>query len=72
MAVDLQAKLAEAESAYHDLMVGRSVVELRDQNGELVRYTPASTVRLLAYIQSLKQQLGLLPRGSLGPARALF
>lgn len=72
MAVDLQAKLAEAESAYHDLMVGRSVVELRDQNGELVRYTPASAVRLLAYIQSLKQQLGLLPRGSLGPARALF
>ena len=72
MAVDLQAKLAEAESAYHDLMVGRSVVELRDQNGELVRYTPASAVRLLAYIQSLKQQLGLLPHGSLGPARALF
>lgn len=72
MAVDLQAKLAEAESAYHDLMVGRSVVELRDQNGELVRYTPASAVRLLAYIQSLKQQLGLLPGGSLGPARAWF
>ena len=71
MAVDLQAKLLAAETAYHDLMVGRSVVELRDQNGELVRYTPASAQRLQVYVQSLRRQLGL-PGSGTGPARAVF
>ena len=53
---DLSNQLAEAEAAYHALMTGQSVAELRDQNGELIRYTPANASRLLAYIQSLKQQ----------------
>lgn len=72
MAVDLTTRLAEAEEAYHALMTGQSVAELRDQNGELIRYTPANAPRLLAYIQSLKQQLGLIAPGSLGPARGWF
>lgn len=72
MAVDLTTRLAEAEEAYHALMTGQSVAELRDQNSELIRYTPANASRLLAYIQSLKQQLGLIEPGSLGPARGWF
>lgn len=72
MALDLQACLQEAETAYHQLVTGQSAVEFRDQNGELVRYTPASAVRLASYIQSLKRQLGLLPAASLAPARVWF
>ena len=72
MAVDLATRLAEAEEAYHALMTGQSAAEFRDQNGEMVRYTPANAARLLAYIQSLKQQLGLIAPGSLGPARGWF
>lgn len=72
MAVDLHAMLQEAETAYHRLLIGTSAVEFRDQNGELVRYSPANAARLKAYIDSLKSQLGLLPAGALGPARAWF
>lgn len=70
--MSLQTQLAEAEAAYHALMIGQSVAELRDSNGELVRYTPANAGRLLAYIQSLKQQLGLVPAGAFAPGRAWF
>lgn len=72
MAVDLQVLLQEAEQAYHRLMIGTSAVEFRDQNGELVRYSPANAARLRAYIDSLRSQLGLIPHGSTGPARAWF
>lgn len=69
MAVDLQTQLQEAEQAYHNLMTGQSVAEFRDQNGEMVRYSPANASRLLAYITSLKMQLGGCP---VGPARVWF
>lgn len=75
MAVDtvtLQSRLAEAEAAYHSLMVGGSVAELRDHNGEQIRYTPANASRLSAYITWLKIQLGLLPANSLRPGRGWF
>lgn len=72
MAVDLQTRLDEAEQAYHALMTGSSVAELRDHNGELVRYTPANAVRLAAYIQSLKFQLGLASRSAMYPGRGFF
>lgn len=71
MAVDLNANLADAEKAYHALMTGQSVAEFRDQNGELVRYSPANAQRLQGYILSLKMQLGL-PTGITAPARAIF
>jgi hypothetical protein len=71
MAVDLNAYLADAEKAYHALMTGQSVAEFRDQNGELVRYSPANAQRLQGYILSLKMQLGL-PTGITPPARAIF
>lgn len=67
---ELEQKLAEAEAAYHALMLGQSVAELRDSSNELIRYTPANAGRLQAYIQTLKQQLGLLTTS--GPARPIF
>lgn len=70
--MDLTTQLAEAEAAYHALMVGQSVAELRDSNGELIRYTPANAGRLLAYITSLKQQLGLIAAGAFAPGRPFF
>jgi hypothetical protein len=54
----LNERLIEAEDAYHQIMTGQSVVEFRDQNGELVRYSAVNANRLAAYIQSLKIQLG--------------
>lgn len=67
---DLTTQLAEAEAAYHALMLGQSVAELRDSNGELIRYTPANAGRLMAYITSLKAQLG--QSGSFAPGRPFF
>jgi hypothetical protein len=52
-----QQKLTEAENAYHDLMMGRAVRVVVDQNNERVEYTTANASRLYAYIAALKQQL---------------
>lgn len=65
----LTERLEEAENAYHALMTGRSVVECRDSNGEMVRYTAANASRLAAYIEDLKRQLGT---GSSGPMRVFI
>ncbi len=70
MSVELQNQLKEAESAYHRLMTGQSVVMFKDSNGEQVQYSAVSANKLLGYILSLKQQLGL-PTG-IGPMRAWF
>lgn len=70
MAVDLQKQLDEAQQAYHRLMTGESVVMLKDSNGETVQYSAVSANKLLGYITSLKQQLGLLT--NTGPMRVFF
>ena len=63
-------RLTEAEGAYHRLLMGTSVVEIKDQNGEMVRYTPANRGALATYIADLKQQLG---QGSYtGPMRVFL
>lgn len=49
--------LADAEQAYHSLITGTAVVKVRDQNGEEVTYNQTSLARLLAYIQTLKDQI---------------
>lgn len=67
---EIQARLTAAETAYHNLMIGHSVAELRDQNGEMVRYTPASVARLSAYIDQLRIELGLKKPSA--PARAFY
>lgn len=61
----LQERLDEAESAYHDLVIGKSVVELRDANGEDMRYTAANRASLAAYIADLKRQISGAVSGGL-------
>lgn len=62
-------RLAEAESAYHDLQVGKAVVEVTDQNGEKVVFSRANVGRLQQYIDSLKAQLS---SNRTGPMRVYF
>jgi len=53
----LQERLTEAEAAYHDLLIGKAAVEVRDSNGETVRYTSANRAALASYIADLKRQI---------------
>jgi hypothetical protein len=59
--------LTEAKAAYHRLMLGESVVEVRDQSGESIRYQAATASRLLAYIRQMEPTF-LLPAAN-GPMR---
>ena len=68
----LQARLTDAEAAYHKLMTGQAMVEFRDSNGEQVKYNQSSIRALMAYITDLKRQLGLLPACATGPMRVWF
>jgi hypothetical protein len=75
MAATLQQLLSEAEAAYHALQLGKSAVEVRDSNGESVRFTAANASRLKAYIADLKaqvlaQETGIAKR--VGPMRPIF
>lgn len=72
MSIDKHTLLAEAEAAYHRLLTGESVAEVRDQNGELVRYFAPQAARLKAYILELKRELGLLSTSALAPGRGWF
>lgn len=63
----LQQYLADAENAYHSLMIGGSARVTVDQNGERVEFTAANADRLQKYIFQLKIQLGLVnPRAPAG------
>ena len=57
----LLARLAEAEAALHQTMIGGGVREFTDQNGERIAYSTANRSGLIAYIASLRAQLGLPP-----------
>lgn len=61
----LQAWLAEAEAAYHQLMTGTRQVRVKYEGRE-VEFTQASAINLAAHIASLKAQLGLSPRRAFG------
>jgi len=65
--VILQQQLQQAAAAYHNLMLGTQARVIVDQNGERAEFTPANAGRLMAYIQSLKLQLGLVSNP--GPMR---
>ena len=64
--------IADAMTAYADLLKGQAIRELRDQNGESVSYTRADLPRLAAYIQQLQAEASTAPLGSRGPLRAVF
>jgi hypothetical protein len=67
---ELQAYLAEAEKAYHSLMMGGAVRVTVDQNGERVEFSAANANKLLQYIMHLQTQLGI--RRPMGPAGVIF
>lgn len=50
-------RLAQAEAAYHNLVLGVQARVFVDQNGERIEYTPANSSRLAAYIADLRRQL---------------
>lgn len=60
----LKTYLAEAETAYHQLMTGKMIVMVRDQNGEQGQYNQASKSALASYIAQLKQQIAELEGGA--------
>lgn len=70
----LQAWLTEAQTAYHNVMIGGGVTVVVDQNGERVEYSRANAAGLAKYIASLQAQinslLGVAVSG--GPLRPLF
>lgn len=71
---ELQTRLADAESALHNILIGKGVAEFRDFNGELVRYSKTETPALRAYIKELQDQIAVLlgtPNPS-GPMRIFF
>ena len=68
----IQARLLEAQSAYHDLQIGKAVASVRDQNGEEVRYTQANRNDLIAYITALQNMITPVPIETTGPMRLFF
>lgn len=64
-----QQLLNEAEAAYHQIVLGKAVVLVKDQNGEEVTYGAANRVALAQYIFMLKAELGLT---RVGPANVAF
>jgi hypothetical protein len=74
MNMTLQQRLEAAEKAYHDLVLGAAVREVRDSNGEMIVYTAANRDALRGYIAILKDQIaasGGTPSRT-GPLRFVF
>ena len=60
----LAEQLVEAEAAYHALMTGEAVVEVRDSDGSSVRYSASNASRLKSYIVDLKSQIAAETAGT--------
>ena len=71
---DLEAKLADARNAYHQLAIGGQARVIVDQNGERVEFTAARKGDLYTYIMSLESQLATVPAALrvAGPAGFIF
>lgn len=64
-----ETRLSEAETAYHELRLGKQARVFVDQNGERVEFAVANASRLQAYIMELKSMLGK-STGITGPMNA--
>lgn len=64
-----ETRLADAETAYHELRLGKQARVFVDQNGERVEFAVANASRLQAYIMELKSLLGR-SNGIPGPMNA--
>lgn len=63
-----QQMLDEAEAALHEIMLGRGVAEVRDQNGETLRYSKVNIAELRSYILTIQHALGVAPKPGTGRA----
>ena len=71
--VTLRLRLNEAEEAQHRLMLGQQEVEIRDSNGETVKYSAANASRLREYIAMLNAQIQAQIRPPMrGPIRPVW
>lgn len=71
----LEARLAEAKQAYHDLLTGTKARVVVDSNGERVEFVAANRQALYAYIQELERVLcppSSYPSNNLQPMRFTF
>jgi hypothetical protein len=68
----LTQRLAEAEQAYHQLITGDKPVEVRDSNGESIRYTMADKNKLKLYIEELKALIAGDNRNARRPFRPIW
>ena len=57
---ELRTKIAEAEAAYHALVLGKSPTEVNFGVNRGTRWSAADPVKLSAYIDRLKAQLASL------------
>lgn len=67
----LKKRLADAEQAQHDLMTGRAVRVLVDQNGERIEYTTANAYRLATYIAELQRRIAACSGNRSGVGRPM-
>ena len=65
-----ETRLAEAEKALHELLIGKAAVSL-NYDGEAVTFTRASKQQLEEYIQRMRVALGKKTRGSRPRARTV-
>lgn len=74
MAVDkeiLKTRLAEAEEAYHKLMIGEKEVSVSVGNFGSTTYNQANITQLEAYISNLKSQIAMGDGKSTGRRRIM-
>lgn len=74
MAVDkeiLKTRLAEAEEAYHKLMIGEKEVSVSVGNFGSTTYNQANITQLEAYISNLKLQIAVAEGKSTGRRRIM-
>lgn len=69
----LQTRLAEAEEAYHQLMIGEKDVSVSVNVGNFgsVSYNQTNRAELAAYISNLKSQLAIAEGKSFGKRRII-
>ena len=69
----LIVQLAEANAAYHAVMIGGQVREFHDQNGEKIVYSSNNRFGLIGYINQLRAALGMCPMpGIVAPPAGVY
>ena len=71
---EYQARLTEAETALHNALIGKGIAEVRDFNGESIRYNRVDNSALRAYIKELQDNIAALLGNKItsGPMRPFF